>query len=481
MACSSNEMAEVLSRNYGSREWQCPYCTAVNSATDIDCRVCIKPKPGRSPLGSHLEEEQNQLPEEGPVKRSFVNSVKWLVLGKPAPWKCPKCTCEMGGYYTKCSVCGFLRTDIRRKSDSSVISDLLSVFRRSPDHKRKDTSVDQDLDSGFQDGKSDSGWNCTQCTLRNDEKAKVCSACTMEKPSKQKKDSKKKKTTNTGLFESYAMIDADELGVRVTPPSREEPLTDSISTVQDENNLSENHYPLDPDPYEPVSTDGEGSALVLPTTSPQHASLPPQLHPSSSSSTDNQPKIRTAVLTDPSWKCSVCGAFNLIFALNQKCFVCGIGQIPPETDHDIVVLNNGTHLQPSSLVVPSYPIVPRSANHGQLVYTQHSNTVPVSGADHNTHINNLPSKPVQPQRPKRLTPETKQDQSTGGGRRRGYSSNRRSLEDSLGTPVGRTTTMLTKVVKRQYVEEADRTYKEICQYCQKVGVSYCVLWLTRKG
>lgn len=482
-------MAEVLSRQPlrgVNREWQCPHCTAVNMAADIDCRVCTKAKPGRRQLAHHLHEEQSQLPEEGPVKQSFVDNVKSLVLGKPLPWQCPRCTAEMGGYYNKCTVCGFLRTDIRRKSDSSVISDLFSKFRRSPDRSkrasRETSSVDPTRDSDYQEDCNKSGWNCPQCTLINGEKARVCSVCGCHKPSKQKRDYKKVKENRHHLEDSFEILDNDNESIKVPQSSLlfDEEVFDSMcTTLQDKDNqLPQLHCPTD---HATVAVPTEPSALVTPTsTNPKHTSLPssssplqpnqqPQPHPSS------HPRPYTDVIGDPnasSWKCSVCGAFNLIFAENQKCFVCGIGLIPFEV---IDAVNNRTHPHPRSLVVPSYP-VPRHEGYGQLVYTIHPNLaslLPQPSDEHHMHgrvENSEQLRPQpQPQRPTRLSIEMRPDEGSRTGRRRRNSSVRRSAEDSLGTPA-RNTTVLRRVVKHQYELEADRIYKDICQYCGEVMI-----------
>ena len=476
-------MAEVLNRkplHRESKEWQCPHCTAVNNPADMDCRVCIKPKPGRSRLSSHLEEEQKRLPEEGPVRQSFADNVRSLVLGKPAPWRCPRCTCEMGGYYNKCTTCGFLKTDMRRKSDTSVrISDLFSIFRRSPDQSRRGsqqaTSVDPDQDSGFQDSSvNNTVWACPICTYRNDQKVKVCGVCEQGKRSKSKKDGKKRKQHKTNdICESFEVINAngDEELIRVTPSLIE---TTDGPPFEDENNLSLPQFPSSSDTsafvVEPTTE------LVLPHSSPQHilSSLPsspppPKPHPSTSTSTKSKPQ--TAFLSDPStqsWKCSICGAFNLIFLPNQKCFVCGIGLIPNVSDI-VDLANNRTHLHPGSLVVPTHPAPRPQAGHGELVYTKQPNAIaplPSSEQQH-SRVSDLPNGQVQPQRPTRLM--TRKDQESGSRRRRRDNSIRRSAEDPLSTPGGNTTVLL-RVEKRQYVLEADRIYEEICQYCKKVCV-----------
>lgn len=480
-------MAEVLSRESHYREWQCPRCTAVNSPADIDCLVCTSARPGRRQLGHHLQEEQSQLPEEGPVKHSFVDNVKSLVLGRPLPWQCPKCTCEMGGYYTKCTVCGFLRTDIRRKSDS-VISDLFSKFRWSPNSRRAShqaTSVDPDRDSGYQEG----GWTCPQCTFKNEEKAKCCSMCDYRKHSRQKKDNTRVKEKYSPLDESFEVIGIDGQTFRVVPSSL--PLDSDVfdSMLQEESVFTPKvHYPTDPST---VAIPTEQSVLVVPSPfSPKHISLPspppPQPHPQPhpSSLTYAQPKPRTAVISSdpnaPSWKCSVCGAFNLIFGHNQKCFVCGIGQMPQPEDVDAA--NNGNRPYPRSLVVPSNP-VPRPEGNGQLVYMRHPNPaalLPQPTGDHHVHSRVETDGQVQlpRQRPNELSTETRHGQGSGDGRRRRDSSIRRSAEDTLGTPTG-STTVLTRVVKHHYEVEADRMYKEICQFCEKVSVKWSKCYVNR--
>ena len=393
----------------------------------------------------------------------------------------------MGGYYNKCSACGFLRTDARRKSDTSMISDLFSLFRRSPEQSRRGsqqqaTSVDPDLDSGFQENGSNSGWDCPQCTFRNDEKNKACRMCERSKP---KGDSKKKRKQHkkNDICESYDMIDFDDDLIRVTPSS----IIEGINGVplEDENNLSLLQYPSSD---VPSSVAEPMTELVLPhsSCSPQHhihlslPSPPPQPlvlqpHPSTSTASSSQtPRLKpqTAVLSDPntqSWKCSVCGAFNLIFLPNQRCFVCGIGLIPNLLSGDIDAANNRTQVHPGSLVVHNHPALRPQAGHGELVYTIQPNAItPVplnSDQHHSSRINDLSDGQVpQPQRPTRLT---QRDQRNGSRRRRRDGSIRRSAEDPLSTPGGNTT-VLFRLVKHQYELEADRIYREICQYCKKV-------------
>lgn len=477
-------MAEVLSRkppHQESKEWQCPQCTAINSHENIDCCVCFKQKPGRSRLSSHLEEEQNKLPEEGPVKQSFVDNVRSLVLGKPAPWRCPRCTCEMGGYYNKCSACGFLRTDVRRKSESSSVISWFSLFRRSPEQSKRSshqqaTSVDPELDSGFQDSSGNSGWDCPHCTFRNSEKAKACHMCEHSKPRGDHKKKRKQHKEND-IGESFEVINFDEDLIRVTPS-----LIEGINGspfLEDENNLSllQNHSS---NTFQSVAE--ESTELVLPhsSCSPQHQihlSLPSppaqplQPHPSTSAS-QTRLKPQTAILSNPntqSWKCSVCGAFNLIFLPNQRCFVCGIGLIP-NMPSDIEMANNKTQLDPGALVVHNHPTPRPQAGHGELVYTTQPNAItpmpPNSGHHHSSHVSVVPNGQIeQPQRPTRLT---QREQGSGSERRRRRDSSiRRSAEEPLSTPGGNATVLL-KLVKHQYELEADRIYKGICQYCKKV-------------
>lgn len=514
-------MAEVIRRkslHESKREWQCPHCTAVNSSADIDCRICINPRPGRRQLSHILQKEQDRLPEEGPVKQSFVDNVKSLVLGRPTPWQCPRCTCEMGGYYTKCSACGFLRTDsiVRRRSESSMFSDLISRFRRSPDRTRSSqqggrsrphtSSVDPDRDSGYQEGstKGSHGWSCRACTFRNEERDQVCSVCKNRRPRRKRDHHDNKvedKNNHQFMDESFEVIGSDDESIRFTPslPIDEEVYHSACAVLQNEDIATLIQFPGDPGP---VLVPTEPTILVQPVFKPQHTSLPsppppqsqprPQPHPSSSSSsvlpavTDTPLRPYTAVVSDPSapsWKCSICGAFNLIFSPNQKCYVCGIGLIPQQYSSVDAVNNvtrshptNSSHHPPRDLVlVPSSNPVPRQDGDSQLVYTKHPNTViPLPTVDHR-HRGGASGLPPdrqgqgQPQRPKRLVPiEDKQDQGPGvAGRRRRNSSIRRSAEDPLLTPVGNTTVLL-RVVKHQYEVEADRVYKEICQYCTKV-------------
>ena len=464
-------MAEVLSRQLHrgvNREWQCPHCTAVNMAADIDCRVCTKAKPGRRQLAHHLHEEQSRLPEEGPVRQSFVDNVKSLVLGKPLSWHCPRCTAEMGGYYNKCTACGFLRTDVRRKSDSSVISDLFSKFRRSPDRGRRGSRQASSVDpSDHEEDHNKNGWNCPKCTLRNGEIVRVCSACGYHNPSKQKRSNKKVKENRRHLEESFEILNFDSERVRY-----DEEVLDSIYTaVQDEDSqLPQLHYPTD---HVTVAVPTEPSVLVVPTAlSPKHTSLPsssPPLQPNPQPHSSTYP--RPVVVSDPnasSWKCSVCGVFNLIFAENQKCFVCGIGQIPSfEVIH---AANSRIHPHPGSLVVPHNP-VPRREGYGQLVYMTHPNpvsVVPQPSGEHHMHSRGKNSRQQpQPQRPTSLSIQMTPDGSLRTGRRRRNSSIRRSAEEPLGTPAGNTT-VLNRAEKYQYEREAGRMYKDICQYCKKV-------------
>ena len=481
-------MAEVLNRKSvpsSSKEWQCPHCTVVNSATDMDCRICTKQRPGRQQLQHHLKKEQDKLPEGGPVKQSFVDNVKSLVLRKPLPWRCPRCTLELGGYYTKCTACGYLKTDIRRKSETSML-DWFTKLRRSPDRRgiaHQASSVDPDRDSGYQEG---AGWSCGRCTYKNEEKAKICEVCQNRKPSQQKlDDTKTKENRHQHMEESFEVIGSEDEGYRVTPSFTD----DNSPTLQDQNNFSQVQYPSDP---ASVTVPTEPSVLVLPSPpfSPKHKSLPspatpqphPQPHPSSSStscllSADGQPKSQTAVLNNinaPSWKCSVCGAFNLIFAPKQKCYVCGIGLIPP-LYNDVETTNN--HARPRSLVVHGNPL-PKVNGADTLVYTKHPNAATVMplppGHDCHHQVSDAQNGgQVVPQQPARVTPaETKRGQGSGTvtRKRRRNNSVRRSFEDSIGTPSGNTTVLL-RVVRHQYELEADRIYKEICQYCKHVSVA----------
>ena len=149
--------------------------------------------------------------------------------------------------------------------------------------------------------------------------------------------------------------------------------------------------------------------------------------------------------------------------------MCGIGLIPNLLSGDIDAANNRTQVHPGSLVVHNHPTPCPQAGHSELVYTTQPNAItpmPLnSDQHHSSHINDLSDGQVpQPQRPTRLT---QRDQRNGSGRRRRDSSIRRSAEDPLSTPGGNTT-VLFRLVKHQYELEADRIYREICQYCKKV-------------
>ena len=459
-------MTDVLSRkplHAEPRRWQCPRCTAYNSGTDMDCRTCLNSRPGRPQLNSHLREEQSQLPEEGPVKKSFVENVKSFVLGKPAPWRCPRCTCEMGGSYTKCSACGYLRTDSRRRSDAggtSVFSDLFKFTRRYP-RPQQASSVDLGGDGGYPEG---SGWSCPQCTFRNLERAQACKVCDWKRTISHQ--------VSSIADESFEVINGHDESLRDVIPGG----SHSSFTVTEDGSLSHTRVSTDAPHFNSMS---ESSVLVLPT-SPKHTSLPspstPKPHPDPAppSSLDDQRRPHTAVVSvaqTRSWRCSVCGAFNLIFAHNQKCFVCGIGLIPND---DIAAANNRTrtHPYPESLVVPSNR-VPKREGYGQLVYTNHPSAAvvphhPVIDDRGQVIGSSNGGGHVAPQRPSTLDVKVKRDQSPATGRRRRNSSIRRSAEDSLGTPA-RSATVLLRVVKHHYEMEADRTYREICQYCNTVS------------
>lgn len=162
--------------------WTCPRCTIDNLDSNVNCKSCLSPKPGEK---LDLRAEQDMfVPKSGQVKRSLVEKFLSLFAKHPLDWKCPACQCKNGGYYTSCTVCGFLKVDEKPKADvekpktdvqddSSLLSlsSIVSWFKRKSSEEKcspKEVADDSQLPL----------WECHKCTFAENpdtlDKCKMC-------------------------------------------------------------------------------------------------------------------------------------------------------------------------------------------------------------------------------------------------------------------------------------------------------------------
>ena len=185
----------------------------------------------------------------------------------------------------------------------------------------------------------------------------------------------------------------------------------------------------------------------------------------------------------PSWRCAMCGTYNLIMNAKQKCFVCGIGEMPKSLlatgpshlyPSNIDIARTGTHsmsrmnIPSSSIMVPanSVPTLPQIPSNSKFVASS-SAILPSNNHRINTFPTSSTHSPVT-KRPTNLT-NLKERTSIRLRRRNSSEGGQRSLEESF-TPMKNTTKMIS-IQRREDKIEADGDYDNIRKYCAKV--SWC--------
>ena len=299
--------------------WKCSACTMTNSEEYVNCMACMTKRPGKK---IDLKEEQKKAKQVAIVHPSFSVRFKALFSKTPPQWKCPACTFINRGINSQCQSCWYLRVQDDHYNDevaskgkvdekprvsseeqssstsTSVFGSIRALFRRSSlngGHSKGAIGIETDKEvkeegEGIEerDGEEEmthGKWKCQQCTLLNQESLKKCSACDFPKN-----------------FEMPALGgDQGSVNPHSLSPNEEHGQFDA------ENDRG----PVQLDP-EIVLGDVATPLPVIAAQSPQD----PRHHALLSSQ------------GTPTWRCKVCGAFNVINSGLRQCFICGIGVIP---------------------------------------------------------------------------------------------------------------------------------------------------------
>ena len=316
--------------------WECPQCTTVNSVDYRNCTMCFGKKPGHR---ISLHEEQEKAPKRGIVNPRFAARFKALFSDRPPEWECPQCTFVNGGYYTQCQSCQFERivqkplgSNVdkgeglakRRKSvpeetasERSVFDSLTEIFRRrKPPTKdgvaEKETRKMEERERG-QNGrerekkKKGKEWTCQSCTMLNSNSLDKCQVCDTPRDTENR--------SSAGSRDSPMPVEADTA------------FSSNASSLR-QNGEEEEMVPGCPhitDPRMTPSNSGPGEDESG-TVSLPALPLSPQRQQQQLEDRD-----RLSLLSSqgsPTWRCKVCGAYNVVMKGLRQCYICGIGVIP---------------------------------------------------------------------------------------------------------------------------------------------------------
>ena len=320
-------MASALSLDNGEKTngWPCPSCTTINTIDNLNCQMCMEPKPGRK---VDLQAEQDRFaPTTGIVKVPWTQRFKSLFSTDPPNWTCPNCTLENGGYYTKCTACGFLKENEqpnkkRRTSNddwrvTGVLSSLSSLFRG------KNTNSTVAPDSGPR-------WKCSNCPLEDNlDKADVCDTCGTSRPSLVEELDINGDTVELHHLDQLIARVSHNSGLESLPESsRTTPrhMSDDSSTSshrgsQHSNNGSTKCTSFSSSRSKAVNPFEAESGGVYDPISSHYPTMPTIQEPS-----HELVQFSSMVSDRQTWRCTICGAYNL--QKLPKCFVCGIGNNP---------------------------------------------------------------------------------------------------------------------------------------------------------
>jgi hypothetical protein len=299
--------------------WKCSACTMTNSEEYVNCTTCMTKRPGKK---IDLKEEQKKVKQVAIVNPSFSVRFKALFSKMPPQWKCSACTFINRGIYSQCQSCWYLRVqadhynnevasegkvDEKPKVSSeeqssststSVFGSIRALFQRSSTNagqtkgtvgseaakevkEEREGMEERDGEEEMTHGK----WKCQQCTLLNPESLEKCSACDFPK-----------NFDMPALGGDQGSVSPHSLG-----PNEEHGQFDA------ENDRG------------PVQLDPEIVLDDVPTPLPVIAAQSPQ---------DPRHHALLSSQGTPTWRCKVCGAFNVINSGLRQCFICGIGVIP---------------------------------------------------------------------------------------------------------------------------------------------------------
>ena len=312
--------------------WECTECTVWNDTDNLNCTMCLSKKPGQR---ISLREEQEKMPQMGMVRPRFSLRFKALFSKAPPEWECPRCTYINGGYFTQCQACRFLRlvekpsgdhgssvdkevrVANRKKSVSeepasstpSVFESVKAFFRRSSDstHSKggvavKVTKTKEETEKNGKVGEKK--WECQQCTLHNSDSLNKCSVCDMPR--------------NFDFDKRTSSSSRDSL-LAVEPDSASQSTTTSLRQSGED----EFHgRPNITDPHTKHTTDPQQNEIGNRDVPTAHPALP--ISPGRQLEQPNLVSSQGA----PTWRCEVCGAYNVVMEGLRQCYICGIGVIP---------------------------------------------------------------------------------------------------------------------------------------------------------
>ena len=351
MASSAAAMAVEAS---GDEEWTCPRCTLSNSASNVNCTVCMTRKPGRGQIS--LREEQENISQ---MNRRFSVRLKAL-FSKTSHWKCPLCAVLNEDLRTQCQHCHFVRTaektspghnssvdreqkeENRKKSTSekssdgtaSVFNSIKAYFRRAPDRSKGGVSrktVESDAGKSKvkeEEGEKEGGWNCRQCTLLNPNTMEKCSICELPRNLQMSPNADSTPPANSG-----------------SPHQSRE----NGSPVDDGTDQRVNHHGshLERKQEQQQSETSREDAPIPLTASPWD-------HDSIASGQDRYSLVSSQGA--PTWRCGVCGTYNVVMKNLTQCFICGIGVIP-ECYSTMLQVRDATSAQAVVLPTPQTSVL----------------------------------------------------------------------------------------------------------------------------
>ena len=391
----SAELLPLRPRPPHSYSWDCPSCTTRNELANVNCSVCLEPKPGHRRLGDQLEAEQNKLESTstGQVKRSFVQRLKAFVTRQPPDWSCPRCTQIMGGHYNQCTACKF----------------IISGPDKSKEMEKEDTKTyDGTAHTAPPNSESSEGgptslspkWECKRCTYNNDDKLDKCAMCSTRKLSKPitleslnleegGTQPKAKRISSETILSEYDMDSPGSKASRVVSDSGRETMsaTSSGRNTPYSNIISEelvyDTVPLNPS----VARDHSNHLVVMPTAQSKFASQERKEERSFHQPASQQARSGGGGSSSQKlfWSCSFCRTKNFKIQPDQKCLVCGIGSIPQHLLNVTVQAANGEIIYSNEILpVENEPAQqqqqeqPSSQTHGQPATNPYYPTDPPS-------------------------------------------------------------------------------------------------------
>ncbi len=293
-----NVVINYTAKKNHDKPWTCLACTTINRPDLINCQSCFERRKGLDKLS--LEETQQPPPIHSSLTSEWIGKVKNIFLPKP-PWDCPVCTLKVQGHIRICSACG---TPQGSTSNGGFPQGSGGDQPRAPEPTPgKGVEVKEDGDGEV--------WECTYCTHINPGSTTHCPSCSIPRaydvvlPSEYQPNPPREERSlpnptpldNTSLFGPSPLLVYDLGGSNKS----DHQLMSWPSTESGHHGDTYHHGDWDDHP----------KSLHLPPLPPSSPSPAP----------------------DVKWICSLCGTYNFIVSPHQKCYICGIGKIPPSITH----------------------------------------------------------------------------------------------------------------------------------------------------